>query len=335
MITGWGRSGSTLLDNMLGTLPSFVSTGELHYLWQRGLLEGHRCACGSVVRECSLWSAVLAAPLTSGAPHPAFLGRGAAKLWPTSSPARLGDLDPAAIGHLQSRAVRTRHTAGLLLQRRDGVLPRSLKSYVAVLASLYAAIRDATGVQVIVDSSKRPSDAAVLRLVPGIDPYIVHLVRDPRAVAYSWARHKPELGTVEMSYMPRFGPVKSTAIWTGLNLGAESLRLRFPSRRLMRVRYEDLVDHPGTVVGGICRMVGVPASEAAFGDPRNVFVAANHAVGGNPSRFTHGTVRLSEDDQWRRSMRRSDWAAATALAAPLLARYGYAFADGIGRGDPG
>lgn len=41
-IAGWGRSGSTILDNVLGQVEGFFSGGELSYLWERGLSENRR-----------------------------------------------------------------------------------------------------------------------------------------------------------------------------------------------------------------------------------------------------------------------------------------------------
>ena len=38
-IGGWGRSGSTLLDRVLGQVPGVVSLGEVRELWQRGWAE--------------------------------------------------------------------------------------------------------------------------------------------------------------------------------------------------------------------------------------------------------------------------------------------------------
>src|SRR5205823_1051409 len=46
-IAGPGRSGSTVLDQVLGELPGFVSTGELQALWQRGLVERRPCGCSA------------------------------------------------------------------------------------------------------------------------------------------------------------------------------------------------------------------------------------------------------------------------------------------------
>lgn len=45
-IVGYTRSGSTLLDSILGELDGVFSAGELHYLWERGLLEHRTCGCG-------------------------------------------------------------------------------------------------------------------------------------------------------------------------------------------------------------------------------------------------------------------------------------------------
>ena len=58
-ITGAGRSGSTLLSNILGQLPGAVSVGELYYLWARGLEDNILCGCGTPVRDCHFWTRVL------------------------------------------------------------------------------------------------------------------------------------------------------------------------------------------------------------------------------------------------------------------------------------
>ena len=58
-VGSWGRSGSTLLDLVLGQIPGFVSVGELRYLWERGLAERQLCGCGRPVTGCPFWGAVL------------------------------------------------------------------------------------------------------------------------------------------------------------------------------------------------------------------------------------------------------------------------------------
>jgi hypothetical protein len=58
-ISAWGRSGSTIIDNVLGAYPEVVSVGELHHLWGRGLLWKRGCGCGKPVRSCPFWADVL------------------------------------------------------------------------------------------------------------------------------------------------------------------------------------------------------------------------------------------------------------------------------------
>ena len=47
-----GRSGSTLLDLMLGQGDGMFSTGEVRYLWDRGYLANELCGCGDPFRRC-------------------------------------------------------------------------------------------------------------------------------------------------------------------------------------------------------------------------------------------------------------------------------------------
>jgi hypothetical protein len=52
LIGGIGRSGSTLLDRMLGQLAGISSVGELVHVWRRGLAENNRRGCGARFGDC-------------------------------------------------------------------------------------------------------------------------------------------------------------------------------------------------------------------------------------------------------------------------------------------
>lgn len=45
-VGGTGRTGSTVLDRMLGNVPGVFAAGELTWLWF-ALRSGGRCACGA------------------------------------------------------------------------------------------------------------------------------------------------------------------------------------------------------------------------------------------------------------------------------------------------
>ena len=55
---GFGRSGSTLLDNVLGQTQGFFSSGELGNLWDFARPSARVCACGTRLRECPTWNGI-------------------------------------------------------------------------------------------------------------------------------------------------------------------------------------------------------------------------------------------------------------------------------------
>ena len=290
-IAGWGRSGSTLLDRLLGQLDGFFSAGELRYLWERGVLQGSMCGCGRLVTGCPIWSSILEQ-----------LGRH-------------DDVpDARSIVGLQQEVARFRRTAGLLLRSRAGLQQNpSVEAYVRVLDRLVATICDVTGARVLVDSSKRPSDAALLELVPSVRLHVIHLVRDPRGVAYSWRTHKPGID--------QLGTLTSAAGWLTWNAASDALR-RAVRDRSMVLRYEDFVEHPRDIVRSIAHLVGEDAADIPETDGR-FNLTETHTVSGNPSRFRNGSVEITLDDQWVTGLSPIPRAAVTAISLPLLRRYGY------------
>lgn len=301
-VLGAGRSGSTLLGNVLGEADGCMHAGELRGIWGNGLIRGQSCGCGVPVPACEVWSLALSETF--------------------SDPTVLGS-DPRTIERWKL-TVRMRHTWRLLRLPRTRLLDRpEIRGYTTVMAGLYRHLGEVTGSDVVIDSSKRSSDGALLRLMEGIEPYYVHLVRDPRAVAFSWQRSKPSLGSPRLRYMPRFGANESTRHWTQLNAGAELIRRHVPPDRFMLVRYEDFIRDPRRTTSSIATFVGRPMPSTQFVDDRTVELRPNHTVGGNPDRLSSGTMRLRPDDEWMERQGRGDRFKATAIALPFLSRYGY------------
>jgi len=299
-VIGWGRSGSTLLDTLLGEVDGFFSSGELHNIWQEGLTEGRKCGCGRPVVACPVWSEVLAGVF--------------------SDP---GSLNLAEIIRWQNEELRTRHTWRVMRSSSgDRVPSRALLRSADVMERLYRKVGEVTGAEVVVDSSKVPSNAALLELMPGIEPFFLQLVRDPRASAFSWQRQKARLDLHEAEGMPRFGLTKSSLNWLAFNAAGEALRRRHP-RRSYLLRYEDLMAKPQDTVGGIVRFVGGTDRTLPFADERIAHVRENHTVSGNPSRFRTGRIEIREDDEWKSSQSPLRRAFVVALSLPLLHRYRY------------
>lgn len=183
-------------------------------------------------------------------------------------------------------------------------------------------MQDAISANVIVDASKFPSYALLLSNLPTIDLYILHLVRDPRAVAYSWQRKKQDPATNEL--FGRMGQVKSSIIWSAWNSSSELLRHKMVNRdRYLRIRYEDFIVAPQSTVAKISAFVDECINSSPFSAKQEVTLAPTHCIAGNPVRFQAGPTRLKTDDEWIDRMRLRDKRVATALTWPLLLRYRY------------
>jgi hypothetical protein len=307
-IVGCGRSGSTVVGNVLGEVPGVFSAGELHHFWGRGLLEGWRCGCGERAIDCGVWAKVLARVhdhLDVPLPSPA------------------GDVDPLVVAGWQGELSTLRVRRRILSARSCDGWP-ALQRYVAAQGALLEAIGEATGARVVVDSSKRPQDAVVASLAPGIEHYVLHLVRDPRAVAHSWSRRKSDIGpSGSPTQMGTKRPVRSALRWLENNAGAELVRRRTVRSRWMRLRYEEFALRPRETMQEVCRFLGEDPAGLPFEDERTVSLSVNHTVSGNPDRYRTGLVSIREDGEWRSHLSPRTRFEVTLLTAVALSRYDY------------
>lgn len=288
-LTGWCRSGSTVLGNVLGELPGVVHVGELHYLWRNGVLgvgTNTLCGCGENVAQCPLWSKVIAK--VAGSDPVAF--------------ARTAMADLKA-------SMRTRHT----MDRLQGKVSAAATRAAGRLSEVYYAITEITGARLIIDGSKYPAEAASLLHLPELDVRVLHLVRDPRATAHSWQRAK--------AYIPAMGVGRSTAYWTYFNAVSDQIG-RFAPQRYLRLRYEDFTASPKQALRQVLALCGL-TDEPPVGEQGQVTLGQNHTVTGNPDRLTKGQIFLVPDNAWKNGLPPVPRLAATLLAAPLLRRYQY------------
>jgi hypothetical protein len=190
-----------------------------------------------------------------------------------------------------------------------------------------AAFAGVTGARVVVDTSKRPVDAAVLAGVGNVDLYVLHLVRDPRAVVHSWRRAKTFTAEGQTRTMGTRGLASSVRRWNSNALSAEALRRRIPPSHWLHLRYEDFAANPRSAIEGVVRLVGEPA-RAPFEGDHTVALRPNHIVAGNPSRFTTGSVTIRSDDEWKRALSGRDQGLVALATMPLMLRYGYAVRHG-------
>jgi UDP-N-acetylglucosamine transferase subunit ALG13 len=295
-IGGWGRSGSTLLDRLLGQLPGACSIGEMRDLWLRGVLENRRCGCGEPFLSCPFWGAV---------------GERAFGGWSRDHAIELH--------RLRARFDRP-WTIPLLAARSHWFA--GLERYVESMAAVYRAISDVSGASVIVDSTKIPSYAFLLERIPDVDLRFVHLVRDSRGVIHSWQKSvaRPD-ATGRPDQMIRYGVVSASLRYLLYNATADAVRAT--STPYLLQRYEDLATDPAGVVGRIATFGGLSTDGVDLLHADGATLDVSHTVDGNPMRFEQGRLTIRLDEAWRDDMGEHDRRIVTLATAPLLRRYRY------------
>ncbi|WP_433350806.1 sulfotransferase family protein [Microtetraspora malaysiensis] len=298
-VGGLGRSGTTLLERLLGELPGAVPLGEVVHLWARGVHADESCGCGEPFSRCAFWGKV---------------GDLAFGHW------RAGDAD--RVLRLRARVDRTRRVPSLALggfpASGSGRRAAELRAYVSAYSAVYVAAAEVADGRWLIDSSKHASLAYCLAAARETLPRlrVVHVVRDPRAVAASWRSDvtRPEDGRP----MTRWAPGRTAVHWLAQNLAFELLRRR--GVPVIRIRYEDLLRRPAETLRELTAALRVPSGALPFLGDGEALLGVAHTVSGNPMRFVVGRVPFSER---RVTLPLGRRLLVTALTWPLLLRYGY------------
>jgi hypothetical protein len=307
LLGGFGRSGSTLLERVISRASGATALGEVIHCWERGLLGGERCGCGLAFGACPFWTAV---------GDVAFGG------WQS--------VDGQELLALRRELCTNRNIPLLLAPSLRPDFRRKLTQYVAMLDRLYAAAAEVSGSTLLVDSSKHPSYAFLLRH-SRVRLRVVLVVRDSRGVAYSWAKRvlRPEVADRE-DYMPTYSPLGAANRWSAYNLLFQLLALVLT--RVRTVRYEDFVLRPAATVDRVLAFAGTSPDPDVRAQlvGGSVDLRTDHTVAGNPMRFRTGPVSLRLDEEWREAMPARARRVVSLATWPLRLRFGYV--DGLHRG---
>jgi hypothetical protein len=273
-ILGSGRSGSTLLEYLLSChLEGSRALGELETLVLRGLSYNELCTCRQPSTECDQWSAIF----TELAAHPGryhweqVIRQGWRRIaWGLS----------LCGGELGRRLVRN----GMVTH------PPAVCAYRAVLAVL-AAISPCC--DCMIDNSKTPLHFFALASTGAVDLRVVHLVRQPQAVVWSWTRRKPlpESGQ-RLWFMDPKPPWRAICNWLFDVFMAALFRRLHPAVPFVRLGYDELCSDPPGTINRCCRELALQSK------PLPERPASYHAIGGNPDRFD-GFRRMTPDEEWR------------------------------------
>jgi hypothetical protein len=201
------------------------------------------------------------------------------------------------------------------------ISPETLDNMTHEALSLALIEQDRDAHAILIDSTKTAwrSTAVPFRLARklGADFTLLHLVRDPRAVAWSGVKKAGRRGARPLLALRS---ASAAAGWWIANLACELFGWKYPDR-YMRLRYEDLARSPGQEMRGLFAKLVAGSNWTAEGLGTN---DNRHQLYGNRMRgaaLSLGEVR--EDAAWERDMPRIYGLLVSALTAPVRRRYGY------------
>lgn len=295
-----GHSGSTLLDMMLGSHPTAESVGELIHL-PMDMALNNNCACGSAMRECSLWPEVMRRMGVDPVGNPYALNLGYAI-------AKLGDAKRTSLLHRM--LTRPKIAMKYYQLRYDlpflGAFTPGFTEGIKNTLSVYDHVRTLTGKSVIVDSTKHYVRAASIYLAHPAMTRIVLLVRDGRGVFYSGLKRG-------------FGRDYSLRAWHDHYKHAlELLDKHVPDKHRALVHYEDMVVSTEQTLSMLCDFLNMD-----FELPMLDFRAVpHHNVNGNGMKFAN-TSELRLDEVWKTKLKPADRDYFEKRAGALNRRLGY------------
>lgn len=253
-VAGYGRSGSTVLDILLGSHPSICSVGEVAFLTPE-VTAARPCACGEPYTSCPFWKE-FTRDLCSR------VGR--------SSTERL-------------RAVESRRSLPRLLLNR--VRPALASWYRDFNRETVDYVLSKSNASVIVDSSKSGRWTAgrplALDRLAGLDVYLLHLVRDGADTVRSYVQHGSNWALEGKAPPPTFPALRASVGWVLAHLSTLAVKRRLGARRCLTVRYEELIRDPNDTLRTIGRWIDVDLSHVADRAEAGATFLIGHNVGGN------------------------------------------------------
>ena len=252
-ILGSGHCGSTLLDLLLDSHSDIIGLGEFQHL-----KEDTMCTCGHNVLDCVFWKNIF----------DVFSGQ-------HSIYGQLYQKKKDFLFNIRNF---------FIYKNNQNILLDNIDIYRDNLLKFLFHIRELSRSKVIVSSTKNVYHTSLILESNYVDPIIIHLVRDGRAVVWSYYKK-----------YKRFWPFAWK--WLMENVKIEILKRRYRNVPYLLIRYEDLALQPKEVLKRILSAVNLYYEDSMV----NFRDFLHHQIGGNRMRFK-SSKEIVIDESWKQEM---------------------------------
>ena len=264
-----GRSGSTLLEILVGKHPQCCTVGELQML-PNNLKYDTLCGCGSKVSSCELWSQVYLenkSLLDSGS-IAKFRNRNAGKV------IRIGEIIDVMFNKSSNQEKYSAYG----------------QDNFQVLTTVSKKI-DLENMTYFIDSSKDPYRLKWLALSGYFNIYVLHIIKEPQAMVYSFAKGRDSwLKTI-------YWTIRMSLRWVIENIIIKKFsQIYVCKENVLKVKYEVFAQNPDDEMDRIFKFLSLGRANVTS----DAFEYEDHGISGNAMRFKSKEIRL--DKKWEKDM---------------------------------
>lgn len=304
------RSGSTMLDYLLGNHPDAVGVGEIRYLYTHIIREGKgdkhgwACSCGEAIETCSFWKPVLERAQEKGGnpwnDDTGYVLKSGRKLKNLLTLSAL--IFPFPV---YQRWLVKRTQLDLQSQKNLAHCAR----YMEGIEQIYN--------KVIIDSSKKGKQLVnllkALETYPDSELKVIHLIRDPRATTWSKVKRQG------LKHSP-WNFFRSMVSWVTENAEIRLAKAIFPEQHWLTVRYEDLCKDLDGTLSRIWTQYQLNSERPGLGELNK---EEKHNICGSPTRFEKNRTQVQLECNWLKEFRYFHHLIYRVIAWPFLKVLGY------------
>ena len=167
-----------------------------------------------------------------------------------------------------------------------------------------------------------PPRGYFLSLMEEFDVYLLHIVRDPRAVCWSMYRPlKKDLAKGVQRDMPGKPIIQTIKSWLGNAVISLKIKEQL-NDQYMLINYDRLIQENEVVLDEISRFTNIDFSEVAKMIKRDDEFTKFHTVAGNRLRMAE-KIKLTYDDSWKKNLSLWQKFYISILTFPLLKKFGF------------
>lgn len=291
-IMGHSRSGSTILNIMLGTLDNVAAAGETGNFYRSALLNDEFCSCGERFSKCEFWS-----PIKNSVQQ---------KL-------------TTQVSEYIAYSRQVENWRNLLFPGRMKRLDLSEKDYINSADYLYKTIFEKASASTLVDASKDPMRFHWLRKNDKYAFTLLHIVRDPRAVCWSQMQSfKKDLSSgLERDFKGK--SIASTI--KSLYVNAYTCeRMKRKESNHLTINYDQLACGDTQPLTDIGRITGLNVDALQLKVTQRKELVQFHNAAGNRLRMNK-SITVNYDNSWKTGLSKLQYLVITLVTLPLLFKY--------------